>query len=707
MGDDAWVSTEPGNGAVASCDGAAHDDARLAAILRHSTEWIGVLDANAQLTFSSDGLGYGHQDVLGTDVFDLVHEDDRGRVVEGLAELLEGGDVVGPLECRVLAADGTWRELEVMGSSVADDPAIDGIIVINSRDVTERNERDARLLRERTYDRLTGLPRRASAVEHLERLLRRQVGAAVAMVDVDRLRAINEQLGRDGGDEVLRRIADRLVALPSTVATARLAGGTFLVTRAEVEDLDGFEAQLSAVFSRPLTVDGVLVHPSVSGGLTTALSGDAESVLAEAEQALRVAKQVGGGRFTVYGEVLRAEARREAVEESDLRVALVRRQLHLHYQPKIALDTGRIDGVEALLRWTHPERGPISPEEIVGLAERSGLIEPLGTWILHAACAQAAEWRARFGEDAPTVAINVAAGQFHRGLRDIVEDVIAETGVDPEMITLELTETTVMDDLEETASVLRALKDMGLSVSIDDFGTGYSSLAYLRRFPIDELKVDRSFVDGLGTNAEDTAIVASVIAMSGALGLLVVAEGVEDEVQLTELCRMGCEHGQGYLFSRAVSAADLDKLLTTQLARPDDLPWGLPTVAAGGTVIVADDAPEVLQLASLSLAAAGLTVRTVEDGESALALAEAEHPMAMILDIGLPGLSGFDVCAALRADPANSDITIIMLTARGAAADKVTAFQAGADDYIVKPFTPRDLVSRVRQAQRRRTLGPM
>lgn len=270
---------------------------------------------------------------------------------------------------------------------------------------------------------------------------------------------------------------------------------------------------------------------------------------------------------------------------------------------------------------------------------------------------------------------------------------------------LEITESVVMDDIEDAIALLRSLKALGLTVSLDDFGTGYSSLAYLRRLPIDEVKIDKSFVDGLGRNAEDTAIVAAIISLTHALERDVVAEGVETVEQLETLRSLGCDHAQGYLLARPMPPTDIERLLEQDTQGLPSLTPGSPTEHAPSpraeTVVVADDAADLRQLARMALTAAGFLVEEAATGAAALALTRRLHPDCVLLDVSLPDMTGIEVCDRLRADPLTAATTIVMLTTHAEAADKARAFMAGADDYIVKPFTPRDLVSRVRSALRR------
>jgi CheY-like chemotaxis protein len=306
------------------------------------------------------------------------------------------------------------------------------------------------------------------------------------------------------------------------------------------------------------------------------------------------------------------------------------------------------------------------------------------------------------------VSVNVSACQFDGGLADVVKGALDASGLEPTLLCLEVTESVLMDDSDQSADVLAALAAIGVAMSIDDFGTGYSSLSYLKRLPLDELKIDKSFVDGLGQNDEDTAIVAAVVAMAHALDLHVVAEGVETEDQLQRLRTVGCDQAQGYHLAYPGPGEALTRLLREEAfvgstdattAPPQDVS---EDVYHPRRVLVVDDDPDMRLLARTSLATVGFEVHEANDGASALEIATTVRPDCVLLDVDMPGLGGVDVCRALRTDPTTSSATIVMLTIHNDAGAKVEAFSSGADDYVVKPFSPRGLVSRVLDAMRRR-----
>jgi EAL domain-containing protein (putative c-di-GMP-specific phosphodiesterase class I)/CheY-like chemotaxis protein len=404
------------------------------------------------------------------------------------------------------------------------------------------------------------------------------------------------------------------------------------------------------------------------------------------------------------------DRRASAVIESQqsLQGALDRSELRLLYQPKVALDTDRIIGAEALLRWEHPERGVVLPDDFVPLAEATGLIVPIGAWVIEEACRQSARWQRSF-PDRPglVMSVNVSASQFGPALVDVVVQALTSTGVEPGKLCLEVTESILMTNVDAAIVILQELADLGVMLSVDDFGTGYSSLAQLKCFPIHELKIDKAFVDGLGRDPDDTAIIATVVAMAHALSLRVVAEGVETAEQLQRLRTLGCEQVQGYYFARPGPAQAISELITGEQASS----WlsHEPEHESGDRVydpdraVIVDNIAEDSQFTRLSLTALGFEVRDAVDGPEALALAKQFQPDLILLELRLPDMTGFDVCRALRSDPTTAHCCVVILTSNPTASAKVKAFASGADDYMVKPVSPRDLASRVRSAMRRRS----
>ena len=542
-------------------------------------------------------------------------------------------------------------------------------------------------------------------------------------INIDHFGDISTRIGDRSGDhsgesfliEIARRVESSLrrtsrARPPDTLA--HIGGDRFLVL---CEDVAGAKAailiarRISAALGHSMSMAGedLSVTACIGVTLTRDRAADAEPLIREAEAAMRQAEQRGPGQHAMFTGEIQARAHGRIANESSLRTALERGEFYVEYQPKISLVTDRTVGVEALLRWMHPERGLIGPLDFIPLAEESGIIVQIGAWVLEQVCRDALRWRTALPGGHPLmVAVNVSPRQFESDLAETFGGIIGRSGIDPVTVCLEVTESMVMQDADLAIATLRELKSLGLSISVDDFGTGFSSLAYLKRFPLDELKIDKSFVDGLGRDSEATAIVAAVMGMAHALDLRVVAEGVETSDQAVRLRTLGCDEAQGFYYARPGAPGAIDERLVAE-ARANA---GAPTErgrrhaesAHIGKILVVDDADDVRQLARSSLAAVGFEIREAATGEDAVTMARHFGPDCLVLDVNLPGISGFDVCRIMRDDPANYGMTIVILTGDVAPSEKIMAFSLGADDYMVKPFSPRDLVSRVTSAIRRR-----
>jgi diguanylate cyclase (GGDEF)-like protein len=446
-----------------------------------------------------------------------------------------------------------------------------------------RYEQDLeRLVTERTserdhltyYDTLTGLPNRALFEDRLTRALNRaareNLTLAVVAYGLDRLRAINETLGYVNGDEALRVVAGRLAAaLSGDDTVARWGGNEFAVLLTQIRGTEDAVAAVQSIrdsLNEPLSTGGHDLTVTASAGISIYPHDglDAHGLLRNAVAALRRAREQGGGDYQFYAAEMNVKALRRLTLESGLRRAVEGGELVLYYQPQVDTVTGRVVGLEALARWVHPEHGMIPPAEFIPLAEETGLIIPLGEWVLRRACSQVKAWQVE-GFDPLPVAVNLSGRQFRRGdLPQLVSRVLGETGLPPSSLRLELTESCVMEDAGFAAGVLRELKAQGVGLSIDDFGTGYSSLSYLKRLPVDELKIDRSFVNDATNNEDDAAIVAAIVLLARTLRLQVVAEGVETKEQLELLRALGCGRAQGFLFSRPLPAEEVRSLLPSK-----------------------------------------------------------------------------------------------------------------------------------------------
>jgi diguanylate cyclase (GGDEF)-like protein/PAS domain S-box-containing protein len=440
-------------------------------------------------------------------------------------------------------------------------------------DALERQAIEDAIRERAVHDPLTGLPNRVLFVDRLEHALARlgrQSSAlcAILFLDLDHFKLVNDSLGHHVGDELLTAAAPRLKqALRSSDTVARFGGDEFGILLEDIaSERDAIETaeRIAAIFARPFVLSGSEHFVTTSIGIALARGGEhADELIRDADAAMYRAKDRGRARYEVFDEGMRGRAIERLRVENDLRRALERGELRLEYQPVVSLRNFSIVGVEALVRWRHPERGEIPPSEFIPIAEENGLIEPIGRWVLERACRQAAQWYPLRPDAAPlTMSVNLSAVQVtRRSLPDVVASVLRTTGLDPACLSLEITETVMVRDAEGLGEVLKALKALGVRLVLDDFGTGYSSLSYLTRLPLDVLKVDRSFVDGLGSEPRDTAITETIIAMSRALSLDVVAEGVETAGHVRELSRLGCGLAQGFHFSRAVSAEEITEAL--------------------------------------------------------------------------------------------------------------------------------------------------
>ena len=467
------------------------------------------------------------------------------------------------IELAALRADGREFPVEVSLSPVQ---TADGVLVCAAiRDVTERKEAERALAHQALHDALTGLPNRVLLVDRLEQALtrttRRDDRVAVLFLDIDRFKVVNDSRGHAAGDELIVAVASRLRAtVRPTDTVARFGGDEFVVVCQEAENLSGALAiadRISAALREPFRIGGEEIFLTVSVGIAVAGPGaSSDTLLRNADAAMYRAKEQGRARCEFFDETMQIEAATRLELQTALNWAVQRDEMCVFYQPLIDIASGAPIGVEALLRWHHPERGIVTPADFIPLAEDAGLIMPIGRSVLDRAAADFAGWRTIFPTGPFSVAVNLSAHQLrHPGLVEQIRTTLAEHELAPSSLCLELTESALLEDLDRHIGVLLALRDLGVRLALDDFGTGYSSLTYLKRFPVDIVKIDRSFVAGLGVTHCDTAIVRSVIELAHALSLTVVAEGIERPDQLEELRSLGCDLAQGYLFSRAETQA--------------------------------------------------------------------------------------------------------------------------------------------------------
>ncbi len=530
-----------------------------------------VLYANQSL---ADLLASSCQKIVGQPVLELVTPLSRPRLAEVLGTEISSGSV----EATLVTSTGSTVPVLMGSSSLQIDS--EWVTCLTVTNLTSERRAEAALAHAANHDALTGLPNRTLLTDRILHALSRRASGrsllALLFCDVDGFKNVNDAHGHQVGDDVLRTVARRLSEIVRPEDTvARIGGDEFVVLcegLVDLEDAALVGARVRAAVAIPVRTELLEIEVTVSIGIAVAgLDGHAspDTLLRDADEAMYKAKRQGPNVIEVFDEKLRIVAASRLALLSDLRHATIDGELRLVYQPVLTLFDEAVIGVEALIRWQHPTRGLVPPGEFIPFAERSGLIVGIGVWVMQEACRQAAEWTdAMPGEQALTMSVNVSGRQLVQGagLVESVKLALDESGLHPACLVLEVTESALMDDAEAALGVVHELKALGVQIAIDDFGTGYSSLLYLKRFPVDLLKVDRSFVAGLGQNQDDTAIVRSVIELAQAFGITAVAEGIETRDQLAILHSFGCRYGQGHLWSPGRPAAELSPTLVQAAA---------------------------------------------------------------------------------------------------------------------------------------------
>ena len=583
-------------GAVQDISEARRADERFRALVQHAPDIIAVFDESGVVSYASPALarilGHDPNEITGFAQPGIVHASDLETVALAFTQAREQDGVPVTVEFRAQHRDGTYKWLEATFTSLVEDTDVRAV-VINARDISERRSAAAALAHQAMHDPLTDLPNRALFLDRtshaLARSRRRGTGVAVMFVDLDGFKEVNDAFGHTAGDNVLRSVASILeTVVRSGDTVARLGGDEFVVCcedlESEVEAVEIAE-RLTTVLQLPFGTPRNQFNVTASIGIVLA-SGtkqeSADSLLRDSDAAMYQAKQRGRNRWEIFDQDMRSRAAERVDMERRLSRAIDRSEIELVYQPVIEMASGRVAGVEALVRWDDPAVGRVMPADFIPLAEESGLIHRLGELVIESACWQAAVWNHHhLGGHPLSVAVNLSARQLDSDtLPAFVEQALSSSGLDPELLCLEITETALMGDAELVASRLGALKRLGVQLAVDDFGTGYSSLLYLRRFPVDILKVDRSFVAGLGTSDADSAIVEGVIRLAHALGLQAIAEGVETRAQQYHLAALGCDVAQGYRWSEPLSVGAMRRWLQRY---PTPVPrWApAPAVAAG------------------------------------------------------------------------------------------------------------------------------
>jgi diguanylate cyclase (GGDEF)-like protein/PAS domain S-box-containing protein len=551
---------------------------RFRSLVQNSSDVISIVDADGAVRYHSESvrrvLGYDPADLVDGDPLSLVHPDDHERVARFVAEAALRPGVTAAETWRVRHRDGTWLHSETVAANLLEDPNVRGL-VLNTRDVSDRKELEAQLVHQAFHDGLTGLANRTLFAERVEHALARSAPGALAVlfIDLDDFKHVNDSLGHAAGDQLLAAAARRLQGcLRPTDTAARLGGDEFAVLLERVSDPDAAEMIAGRVLDtlhQPFGLNGRTIPIKASIGVAAGHPGldDVEELLRNADVAMYAAKAGGKDRYELFRPDMHADMLARLELEAELAHAADRDQLVLHYQPIVELVSGRITRVEALVRWDHPTKGLLPPSAFIPLAEEKGLIGPIGNWVLQQACRQARRWHDQF-PDAPPLAVHVNLSGRQLQEQRLVGEVTAAleaARLSPRHLTLEITETVLVTDIEAMTGRLRELKGLGVELAIDDFGTGYSSLSYLRRFPVDMLKIDKAFVDGVGRGREDTALAQAIVELSHTLQLHTVAEGIEKAHQAAHLASLGCQDGQGYHFARPLATEAMTELLAQTL----------------------------------------------------------------------------------------------------------------------------------------------
>jgi diguanylate cyclase (GGDEF)-like protein/PAS domain S-box-containing protein len=532
------------------------------AVYRYTLSEVREWEVNFISDVIKDITGFSADSIIGkniSDYFEKVLPQDLPLLKDVFEKAVQQGTLFS-VDYRVRHMSGDFRWVHDRGRAVRDGTGrvthVDGVI----SDTTERTKEKERFNQLVYYDALTNLPNRELFVDRLDQAIqqarRKKESGAVLALDLDHFKRINDTLGHPIGDQLIKAVSVRLLKLLYDSDTiSRIGGGAFIILLsrvAKVEDAENVATKLLTAFKAPFLINEHELFTSCSIGIAL-FPNDGETsdiLIKNADAAMHISKERGKDRYQLFSSSIANSSFERLVLESSLRRAMERKEFQLFYQPQVDLRTGKVIGSEALLRWKHPDLGFIPPMEFIPIAEETGLIHPIGEWVLKTACEQKKLWDEE-GFKSFRVSVNLSARQFHyANLVDMVGDTIRKSGIDPKDLDLELTESTIMDRLEETTLTLKRLKNMGARISIDDFGTGYSSLMYLKTFPIDCVKIDKSFVNDVTTDPDDQAITQAIISMAHSLKLEVVAEGVETKEQLELLRSQSCDIIQGYLFSK-------------------------------------------------------------------------------------------------------------------------------------------------------------
>lgn len=647
--------------------------------------------------------GYSGDEVIGRNCNFLQSIDtDQPAVEEMRAALRERRSAHVVL--RNYRKDGTlfWNELFI--APVREDSAVVKYFVGVMNDISERKRYEEQLVHQANHDALTGMPNRNLLEDRLSQAIfyaqRSNRMMAVLFLDLDHFKLINDSLGHDVGDHLLQVLGERLVqCVRSGDTVARMGGDEFVILLAELahsEDVSPITQKILAATALPYLIDGheLFVTCSIGASLYPSDGNDVQTLLKNADAAMYRAKDTGRNTVQYFTNELNARAFERLLMENNLRHALERGELLLYFQPQVSLSNGRMVGVEALVRWQHPEMGMISPGDFIPLAEESGLIVPIGEWVLRTACAQNKAWQVA-GLPPLSVAVNLSARQFRQDVPAMVSKVLQETNLEAHYLELEITESIIMQNPDEAAATLRKLKEMGVRLAIDDFGTGYSSLSYLKRFPIDRLKIDQSFVRDITTDPDDAAIAMAVIAMAHSLNLKVVAEGVETEAQLSYLHRRQCDEFQGYYFSRPESSENM----AHQIAQNHCIPVELLSQQLTRSVLLVDDEPAVSAAMTRALRSSGYQIFTAASAQEGFELLASHAIQVVVSDQRMPGMTGTEFLTRVKGIYPET-VRIVVSGTSDLVSLSQTINQGAIFKFLLKPWEDDELHNSIEDAFR-------
>ncbi|MGD1711936.1 EAL domain-containing protein [Dapis sp. BLCC M172] len=552
---------------------------RFRALIENSTDIIMILNPDGKVIYSSPlaqkFLDNFDENNLNISIFNIIHANDRQLVRHTLQKVVENSSEKQYIkEFKIQNEQDKWQIFEAVFTNLTSDSYIEGIIV-NCHNITDRKIAEEKLLHDAFHDSLTQLPNRALFMDRISNALARyqrhsQQQFAVIFIDLDRFKIVNDSLGHNAGDRLIIEVANRLKQdMRDDDSVARMGGDEFAILLEYVKSEENAEyiaQRIQQLLQLPFYINDQEVYTSASIGIVLP-NKDYKSptdILRDADTAMYRAKTLGKARQEVFNTSMYADNLAQLKLEIDLRQALQRNELELFYQPIILLETGLICGFEALIRWNHPQRGMISPNEFIPIAEETGLIIPIGWWTLQQACQQTYNWQKEFSLQSLTISVNLSGRQFSQSdLVKQVDEILSRTCLDHHSLRLEITETTIMENEQIVMGILSEFKAMNIQLNIDDFGTGYSSLSRLRNFPIDTLKIDRSFVMTMDGESQNLEITKAIISLAANLEIDVIAEGVETSTQLALLRDLNCKYGQGYFFSKPVDSSQATKLIAS------------------------------------------------------------------------------------------------------------------------------------------------